>query len=141
MSPISVTDEYEFKQEIGRGSYSTVYLAVHKASKVEYAVKVIEKSNRDPTEEIEILLRYGRHSHIVTLKAVHEDDKQAYLVLELLRGGELLDRILERRNLTEKEAAEVIYTIARVVNYLHENGVIIYLCNTFFILYFIMFID
>ncbi|KAK9304055.1 hypothetical protein QLX08_004437 [Tetragonisca angustula] len=124
VSPISVTDEYEFKQEIGRGSYSTVYLAVHKASKVEYAVKVIEKSNRDPTEEIEILLRYGRHSHIVTLKAVHEDDKQAYLVLELLRGGELLDRILERRNLTEKEAAEVIYTIARVVNYLHENGVV-----------------
>lgn len=124
VSPISVTDEYEFKQEIGKGSYSTVYLAVHKASKAEYAVKVIEKSKRDPTEEIEILLRYGRHPHIVTLKAVHEDDKRAYLVLELLHGGELLDRLLQRRNLTEKEAAEVMYTIASVVNYLHENGVV-----------------
>lgn len=135
VSPISVSDEYELKQEIGKGSYSTVYLAVHKASKVEYAVKVIEKSKRDPTEEIEILLRYGRHPHIVTLRAVHEDDKRAYLVLELLRGGELLDRLLQRRNLTEKEAAEVMYTIVSVVNYLHENGVIIYLVIISYVLY------
>lgn len=85
--------------------------------------QVIEKSKRDPTEEIEILLRYGRHPHIVTLKAVHEDDRRVYLVLELLRGGELLDRLLQRRNFTEREAAEVVYTITSVVHYLHENGV------------------
>ncbi|XP_017877850.1 ribosomal protein S6 kinase 2 beta isoform X2 [Ceratina calcarata] len=124
VSPVPIADEYELKHAIGKGSYSTVFLAVHKASKTEYAVKVIEKSKRNPTEEIEILLRYGRHPHIVTLKAVHEDDKRAYLVLELLRGGELLDRLLQRRNLTEREAAEVMYTIASVVNYLHENGVV-----------------
>ncbi|XP_076657470.1 ribosomal protein S6 kinase 2 beta [Halictus rubicundus] len=122
--PVSVTDEYEFKQEIGKGSYSTVYLAIHKVFKTEFAVKVIDKSKRDPTEEIEILLRYGRHPHIVTLKAVHEDEKRAYLVLDLLRGGELLDRLLQRRNLTEREAAEVMYTITSVIHYLHENGVV-----------------
>lgn len=84
---------------------------------------MIEKSKRDPTEEIEILLRYGRHPHIVTLRDVHEDEKRVYLVLELLRGGELLDRLLQRRNFTEREAAEVIHTITNVVHYLHENGV------------------
>ncbi|KAL0129809.1 hypothetical protein PUN28_001811 [Cardiocondyla obscurior] len=124
VNPVSITDEYEFKHEIGRGSYSVVYFAIHIASKMEYAVKVIEKSKRDPTEEIEILLRYGRHPHIVTLRAVHEDDKRVYLVLELLRGGELLDRLLQRRNFTEREAAEVIYTVTNVVHYLHENGVV-----------------
>ncbi|XP_011860408.1 PREDICTED: ribosomal protein S6 kinase 2 beta [Vollenhovia emeryi] len=124
VNPVSITDEYEFKHEIGRGSYSVVYLAVHIASKMEYAVKVIEKSKRDSTDEIEILLRYGRHPHIVTLRAVHEDDKRVYLVLELLRGGELLDRLLQRRNFTEREAAEVIYTVTSVVHYLHENGVV-----------------
>jgi len=84
---------------------------------------VIDESKRDPMEEIDILYRYGRHPHIVTLKAVHKDDKRVYLVLELLRGGELLDRLLQRRNFTEREAAEVIYTITSVVHYLHENGV------------------
>ncbi|XP_015610403.1 ribosomal protein S6 kinase 2 beta [Cephus cinctus] len=124
VNPTSVTDEYEFKQEIGKGSYSTVYLAVHKGTKMEYAIKVIEKLKRDPSEEIEILLRYGRHPHIVSLRAVHEDDRRAYLVLELLRGGELLDRLLQRRNFTEREAAEVTHTITSVVHYLHENGVV-----------------
>lgn len=87
---------------------------------------MIEKAKRDPTEEIEILLRYGRHPHIVSLRAVHEDEKRVYLVLELLRGGELLDRLIERRNFSEREAAEVTYTIANVVHYLHENGVCFY---------------
>lgn len=36
----SITDEYEFKHEIGRGGYSVVYLAVHISTKTEYAVKV-----------------------------------------------------------------------------------------------------
>jgi len=61
------------------------------------------------------------------LRAVHEDDKRVYLVLELLRGGELLDRLLQRRNFTEREAAEVIYTVTNVVHYLHENGVSVFL--------------
>ncbi|XP_011496245.1 PREDICTED: ribosomal protein S6 kinase 2 beta [Ceratosolen solmsi marchali] len=124
VNPTCITDEYDFKQEIGKGSYSTVYLAIHKATKTEYAIKVIDRKKRDPTEEIEILLRYGRHPHIVTLKALHEDERHVYLVLELLRGGELLDRMLQRRNFTETEAAEVTYTITNVVQYLHENGVV-----------------
>ncbi|XP_046425120.1 ribosomal protein S6 kinase 2 beta isoform X2 [Neodiprion fabricii] len=120
----AITDEYDLKEAIGRGSYSIVYRAVHRGTRVEYAVKVIDKSKRDPSEEVEILLRYGRHPHIVSLRSVHEDEGRVYLVLELLRGGELLDRILERRNLTEREAAEVTHTIADVVHYLHENGVV-----------------
>ncbi|XP_012273470.1 ribosomal protein S6 kinase 2 beta [Orussus abietinus] len=120
----SPCDEYEFKQEIGKGSYSVVYLAVHKATKTEYAVKVIDKAKRDPSEEIEILLRYGNHPHIVSLHAVHKDEKKVYLVLELLRGGELLDHLLQRGSFTEREAAEVIHTITTVVHYLHENGVV-----------------
>lgn len=87
--------------------------------------QVIDRKKRDPSEEIEILLRYGRHPHIVTLKALHEDERHVYLVLELLRGGELLDRMLQRRSFTEIEAAEVTYVITSVVQYLHENGVII----------------
>ncbi|XP_034939715.1 ribosomal protein S6 kinase alpha-3 [Chelonus insularis] len=120
----SIKDEYELKDEIGNGSYSIVYRATHKATKNEYAVKIIEKSKRDPTEEIEILLRYGWHPHIVSLRAVYEDEKRVYLVLELLKGGELFDRLITRNNFTEREAAEVIYTITNVVHYLHENGVV-----------------
>lgn len=87
-------------------------------------MQIIDKSKRDPTEEIEVLLRYGRHPHIVSLRAVHDDERRVYLVLELLQGGELLDRLMQKPGMTEREAAEVIHTIVSVVSYLHENGVV-----------------
>lgn len=35
-----------------------------------YLFQIIDKSKRDPSEEIEILLRYGQHPNIITLKDV-----------------------------------------------------------------------
>lgn len=35
-----------------------------------YVFQIIDKSKRDPSEEIEILLRYGQHPNIITLKDV-----------------------------------------------------------------------
>lgn len=103
----SVTDEYELREEIGRGSFSICRLCVHRSSRQEYAVKVcvfdyilppkyckwssssvfsityvstfhedvfilqvIDKSKRDCQEEVEILLRYGQHPNIITLRDV-----------------------------------------------------------------------
>ncbi|XP_010837892.1 PREDICTED: ribosomal protein S6 kinase alpha-2-like [Bison bison bison] len=67
---IHFTDGYEIKEDIGVGSYSVCKRCVHKATDTEYAVKIIDKSKRDPSEEIEILLRYGQHPNIITLKDV-----------------------------------------------------------------------
>ncbi|KAK3907926.1 Ribosomal protein S6 kinase 2 alpha [Frankliniella fusca] len=118
----SVTDDYELLKEIGRGSYSLCRLCVHRASRQEYAVKVIDKSKRDCQEEIEILLRYGQHTNIVTLRDVYEDERSVYLVMDLMRGGELLDRIKGLGVFSEREAAVVLNTLVGAVHYLHQNG-------------------
>lgn len=121
---IHFTDGYEIKEDIGMGSYSVCKRCVHKATDAEYAVKVIDKSKRDPSEEIEILLRYGQHPNIITLKDVYDDGKCVYLVMELMRGGELLDRILRQRCFSEREASDVLSTIAKTMDYLHSQGVV-----------------
>ncbi|XP_075807276.1 ribosomal protein S6 kinase alpha-2 isoform X2 [Microtus pennsylvanicus] len=121
---IHFTDGYEIKEDIGVGSYSVCKRCVHKATDAEYAVKIIDKSKRDPSEEIEILLRYGQHPNIITLKDVYDDGKYVYLVMELMRGGELLDRILRQRCFSEREASDVLCTIARTMDYLHSQGVV-----------------
>lgn len=54
---------------------------------------------------------------------VYDDGKYVYLVMELMRGGELLDRILRQRCFSEREASDVLYTIARTMDYLHSQGV------------------
>ncbi|NXU47326.1 KS6A2 kinase, partial [Turnix velox] len=121
---IHFTDGYEIKEDIGIGSYSVCKRCVHKATETEFAVKIIDKSKRDPSEEIEILLRYGQHPNIITLKDVYDDGKYVYLVMELMRGGELLDRILRQKCFSEREASAVLCTIARTVDYLHSQGVV-----------------
>lgn len=47
-----------------------------------------------------------------------------YLVLELLRGGELFDRIVEKENYSEQEAVETIRPIVDAIRYCHKMGVI-----------------
>ncbi|KAM9679575.1 ribosomal protein S6 kinase alpha-2 isoform 3-T3 [Dama dama] len=121
---IHFTDGYDIKEDIGVGSYSVCKRCVHKATDAEYAVKIIDKSKRDPSEEIEILLRYGQHPNIITLKDVYDDGKFVYLVMELMRGGELLDRILRQRYFSEREASAVLCTIAKTMDYLHSQGVV-----------------
>ncbi|XP_044290938.1 ribosomal protein S6 kinase alpha-1 isoform X1 [Varanus komodoensis] len=121
---LQFSDGYIVKEDIGVGSYSVCKRCVHKATSTEYAVKVIDKSKRDPSEEIEILLRYGQHPNIITLKDVYDDGKHVYLVTELMRGGELLDRILKQKCFSEREASFVLHTICRTVEYLHSQGVV-----------------
>jgi len=46
-----------------------------------------------------------------------------YLVTDLLRGGELLDKILRQKFFSEREASAVLETLAKTVHYLHAKGV------------------
>lgn len=46
-----------------------------------------------------------------------------YLVTELMKGGELLDKILRQKFFSEREASAVLYTITKTVDYLHCQGV------------------
>ncbi|XP_066495139.1 ribosomal protein S6 kinase alpha-1 [Tiliqua scincoides] len=121
---LQFNDGYVVKEDIGVGSYSVCKRCVHKATSTEYAVKVIDKSKRDPSEEIEILLRYGQHPNIITLKDVYNDGRYVYLVTELMRGGELLDKILKQKCFSEREASSLLYTICKTVEYLHSQGVV-----------------
>ncbi|XP_075051877.1 ribosomal protein S6 kinase alpha-1 isoform X2 [Mixophyes fleayi] len=118
------SDVYTLRQTIGVGAYSYCKRCVHKGTNMEYAVKVIDKTKRDPSEEIEILRRYGQHPNIITLKDVYEEGNSVQLVTELMRGGELLDRILRQKFFSEREASAVLLTICKTVEYLHSQGVV-----------------
>ncbi|KAK6480369.1 ribosomal protein S6 kinase alpha-6 isoform X1 [Huso huso] len=115
---------YELKEDIGVGSYSICKRCIHRVTSMEFAVKIIDKSKRDPSEEIEILMRYGQHPNIITLKDVYDEGRFVYLVTELMKGGELLDKILRQKYFSEREASAVLYTITKTVDYLHCQGVV-----------------
>lgn len=119
-----LTDDYELGRELGVGSYATCRLATHRSTRCEYAVKIVDRAKADTTEELEILLRYGNHPNIVKLFDVYLWDGQVLMVMEYLKGGELLDRILRQKFFSERETSAVMEVIVRTVHYLHSKGVV-----------------
>ncbi|XP_054706879.1 ribosomal protein S6 kinase 2 alpha-like [Uloborus diversus] len=122
-------EEYKMGSTLGFGSYSICRKCVHILTNKEFAVKkfsteIIQKTGRACSEEIKILFRHGRHQNIVTLYDVFEDEECFYLVMELLQGGELLERIMKQKFFTEKDASCVFKVIMQTIYYLHENGVV-----------------
>lgn len=59
----------------------------------------------------------------VIVHQVYDEGRYVYLVTELMKGGELLDRILRQKFFSEREASAVLYTITKTVDYLHCQGV------------------
>ena len=48
----------------------------------------------------------------------------AYIVMELLRGGELLERLRKKKFFTETEASELMWKLVKAVNSMHSKGVV-----------------
>ncbi|CAD5206379.1 unnamed protein product [Bursaphelenchus okinawaensis] len=119
----SFHQEYEVKEQIGVGAYSSCKRCIQKATNNEYAVKIIDKQKRNPVEEVDILLRHSHFNNIIDLYAVYEDESHVYMVQELCRGGELLDHIINNK-LNERKVAEIMKTLATVLAYLHGNMVV-----------------
>ncbi|XP_076880875.1 calcium/calmodulin-dependent protein kinase type IV [Brachyhypopomus gauderio] len=122
---VSVEEFYSMGQELGRGATSVVFRCEEKQTEKPYAAKVLKKTidKKIVRTEIGVLLRLS-HPNIIRLKEIFETETEISLILELVTGGELFDRIVERGYYSERDAAHVIKQILEAVAYLHENGVV-----------------
>ncbi|KPU74971.1 uncharacterized protein Dana_GF22801, isoform B [Drosophila ananassae] len=126
---VSIEEKYNLHGLLGTGAFSEVRLAESKDTPgVHYAVKIIDKKalkGKEESLENEIrVLRRLTHPNIVQLLETFEDKLKVYLVMELVTGGELFDRIVEKGSYTEKDASHLVRQILEAVDYMHEQGVV-----------------
>lgn len=74
-------------------------------------------------DEVEIMQRV-EHKHCVRLFEIYETSSKLYMVMEILTGGELFDRIVSKGSYSESEAAGVVKTVALALKYLHSEGIV-----------------
>jgi len=119
-------DYYTLGEEIGKGSFSVVRKGRNKRTGKVYAIKCIQKRFiKVHLMEREILIMKSlKHPHILPLIEVFEDKEYIFLVLELVTGGELFDRIVEQGSYSEKDASNIVFQILQAVEYLHNQGVV-----------------
>ncbi|OXB54601.1 hypothetical protein ASZ78_004041, partial [Callipepla squamata] len=123
----NIRKTFIFMEALGSGAFSEVFLVKQRSTGKLFALKCIKKSplTRDSSLENEIaVLKKIKHENIVTLEDIYESTTHFYLVMQLVSGGELFDRILERGVYTEKDASVVIHQVLTAVKYLHENGIV-----------------
>jgi tRNA A-37 threonylcarbamoyl transferase component Bud32 len=126
----SVEKFYFFKEKIGRGTFSTVNLAEQKSDPSKrFAIKTIDKESLKPDERTLIkqeakIIKSLNHENIIKFHDHYEDYKKAYYVFELVEGGDLLEYVLNRGKLTEREARRVFRQLVRVLQYLHRNNIL-----------------
>jgi len=120
---------YEFKNELGRGAFSIVYLGVNKSTGGKFAIKVINKKDlgkdyeKNLKMEVDILKKVN-HPNIIALKELFDTPEKLYLVMELVTGGELFDKIVEKGSYTEAEASQLVRKIVSAVEYLHSIDIV-----------------
>ncbi|CAF1461058.1 unnamed protein product [Adineta steineri] len=118
-------DEYELKEALGQGKTSICFRCIHKQTHVEYAVKIIKDAHmHDPSDEIELLFCYRQLTHIIRIRDAFYNSPTVYIVTDLMRGGELFDKIRQEKSLSERESAKIMFVIIKTVEQLHRNSIV-----------------
>ncbi|KAL2483031.1 CDPK-related kinase 1 [Forsythia ovata] len=131
----NIVNHFELGEEVGRGHFGYTCSAKGKKDSLkgqDVAVKVIPKSKmttaiaiEDVRREVKILRALTGHKNLVQFYNAYEDEDNVYMVMELCKGGELLDKILSRGGkYSEEDAKVVMIQILSVVAYCHLQGVV-----------------
>lgn len=108
------------KPALGDGSFSICRRCRNRKTQQEYAVKIVSR-RVDCSREENLLRACQRHVNVVKLIDVYHDRLHTYIVMELLSGGELLQR---PRPFSERQAKRVMRQLASAVRYMHSRGVV-----------------
>ncbi|XP_050535594.1 calcium/calmodulin-dependent protein kinase type II alpha chain isoform X18 [Daktulosphaira vitifoliae] len=123
------SDNYELKEELGKGAFSVVRKCIQKHTGLEFAAKIINTkklSARDfqKLEREARICRKLQHPNIVRLHDSIQEELFHYLVFDLVTGGELFEDIVAREFYSEADASHCIQQILESVNHCHTNGVV-----------------
>ncbi|XP_066550972.1 MAP/microtubule affinity-regulating kinase 3a isoform X8 [Amia ocellicauda] len=131
----SIADEqphignYRLLKTIGKGNFAKVKLARHILTGREVAIKIIDKTQLNPTSlqklfrEVRIM-KILNHPNIVKLFEVIETEKTLYLVMEYASGGEVFDYLVAHGRMKEKEARAKFRQIVSAVQYCHQKHIV-----------------
>ena len=122
-------NDFEILKELGSGSFGSVYLVRHKETKVEYAIKAIDKRNKTNQEEkpyfrrgVEVMYKI-HHPNVIKLFGHFEDNNYCYFIMEYFRLGnvyDLLPKDKKKRLIAKKVCASIIKDVISAVYFLHN---------------------
>ena len=128
-----VQDIYDMKSVLGTGGYAVVWSATHRATREEFAIKVMKAtaSSRPSDDEVSVeeikneieVMKKLEHPNVIHVKEYFVQSGKFYIVMSCLRGGELLDALLDLGNYNEEDAKTIARQLLDALAYMHVNNV------------------
>ncbi|XP_049896661.1 serine/threonine-protein kinase DCLK1a isoform X2 [Epinephelus moara] len=126
--PSYISDRYKVGRMLGDGNFAVVRECVEHSTGREYALKIINKGKCRGKEHMiqnEVaILRRVKHPNIVLLIEEVDTYSELYLVMELVKGGDLFDAITSANRYTERDASGMLYNLANAIKYLHSLNIV-----------------
>lgn len=128
--PIGVIGDYLLLEQIGAGGMGRVYRAEHRTMNRHVALKVLSRDIATHSGLLEQFFYEIRavaklmHPNIVTAFDAGSLGDQHYLVMELVEGEVLADRIRRQGPMTSGEAALIVEQVAEALGYAHRLGIV-----------------
>ncbi|XP_076581080.1 serine/threonine-protein kinase DCLK2-like [Chaetodon auriga] len=123
-----INEKYQVGKVIGDGNFAVVKECVERSTGQEYALKIIDKARccgKEHLIENEVaVLRRVRHPSIIQLIEVDETPSQLFLVMELVKGGDLFDAITSSTKYSEHDASAMVFNLAGAIKYLHRMNIV-----------------
>ncbi|MCS6885581.1 MAG: serine/threonine-protein kinase [Acidobacteriota bacterium] len=124
-------NKYSIDYRLAEGGTSTIYHGTHLQLKIPVAVKVMRRQLADDPIAIERFRREAyaamrvRHPNAVAvLDFGITEDRQVYVVMELLVGQLLADRLKQRGSLPLAEVGQIVQQIAAALSVAHARGIV-----------------
>ena len=124
-----IEEYYEIKERLGTGKFSDVYAAVELQTDFRWAIKMVDKKRLNEAEKEMLrseiaIMRLLNHPNVVEMKEVFEDKNKMYVVMELVEGGELFDRIRRKKVFSEFMTYHMTKQLLEITKYLHDVGIV-----------------
>uniref|UniRef100_A0A3B1J841 Serine/threonine-protein kinase DCLK2 n=1 Tax=Astyanax mexicanus TaxID=7994 RepID=A0A3B1J841_ASTMX len=124
----SILEKYKVGKIIGDGNFAVVKDCVERSTGKEFALKIIDKNKcrgKEHLIENEVaVLRRVKHPNIIMLMEEVDTPSELYLVMELVKGGDLFDSITSSTKYTERDASAMVYNLAGALKYLHRMSIV-----------------
>ncbi|XP_011633109.1 calcium-dependent protein kinase 4-like [Pogonomyrmex barbatus] len=125
---VEFKDDYDIQSELGRGKFGIVYRCKEKASGLMLAAKVVnvmkKEDRRTVQREVDIMRRL-QHPRLIQLYDAIDAGKQIYVILELIDGGELFERVIDDDFvLTERSCAVFMRQICEGIEFMHGQKIL-----------------
>mmetsp|Transcript_14471 Transcript_14471/g.24946 ORF Transcript_14471/g.24946 Transcript_14471/m.24946 type:complete len:518 (-) Transcript_14471:76-1629(-) len=120
---------YVMLETLGEGAFGKVKLAKHTGTGLEVAIKIMDKGDiaaNDFSQNVKreiFIMRTLNHRNIVNLQEVLSSKTKLYLVMDLVRGGELFTMLEKQGELDEKTARRYFQQLVDGLDHCHKKGV------------------